>query len=63
MDGIEKGGGGPTDMGDIFSNFTGQGGPGGGMKKKARVKPIARKIDCTLADVYNGNTFDLEVDR
>jgi len=28
-----------------------------------RVKPIARKIECTLADVFNGNTFDIEVPR
>lgn len=62
MEGIEKGiGGGGGDMGDIFSMFTGGGHPA--QKRKARVKPIARKIDVTLADVYNGNTFDIDVDR
>lgn len=63
MEGIEKGAGGhPGGMDDIFSMFTG-GHPGGGQKRKARVKPIARRIECTLSDVYNGNTFDIEVDR
>lgn len=41
----------------------GGGGGGAAQKRKARVKPIARRIECTLADVYNGNTFDLEVER
>ena len=64
MDGIEKGAGGAGGMDDIFSMFMGGGGPGGpAQKRKARVKPIARRIECTLADVYNGNTFDLDVDR
>ena len=49
-------------MDDIFSMFMGGGG-GAAKKGKARVKPIARRIECTLADVYNGNTFDLDVDR
>jgi len=62
MDGIEKGAGGGGDMSDIFSMFTGGGHPGA-QKKKARVKPIARKIDCTLADIYNGKTIDLDLDR
>ena len=61
MDGIEKGaGGGGHD--DLFSMFMGGGG-GAAQKRKARVKPIARRIEATLADVYNGNTFDLEVER
>ena len=63
MDGIEKGAGGGGGMDDIFSMFTGGGGMPGGAKRKARVKPIARRIECTLNDVYNGNTFDLEVER
>lgn len=62
MDGIEKGAGAGGDMGDIFSMFTGGGGHPG-QKKKARVKPMARKIDATLADIYNGKTFDIDVDR
>lgn len=64
MEGIEKGiGAGGGGMDDIFSMFAGGGGGMGGQKRKARVKPIARKIECSLADVYNGNTFDLEVER
>ena len=64
MDGIEKGmgGAGGGGMDDIFSMFAG-GGHGGAQKRKVRVKPIARKIECSLADVYNGNTFDLEIER
>ena len=62
MEGIEKGAGAhPSGMDDIFSMFGHPG--GGGAKRKARVKPIARRIDCTLADVYTGNIFDLNVDR
>lgn len=64
MDGIEKGmGAGGGGMDDIFSMFAGGGRGGPPDKRKARVKPIARKIECTLADVFNGNIFDLEVDR
>lgn len=63
MEGIEKGAGGAQGMDDIFSMFMGGGGGGAAQKRKARVKPIARRIECTLADVYNGNTFDLDVDR
>jgi DnaJ-class molecular chaperone len=64
MEGIEKGiGGGGGGMDDIFSMFAGGGHPGAAQKRKARVKPIARKIECLLDDVYNGNTFDLEVER
>ena len=63
MDGIEKGAGAhPGGMDDIFSMFAG-GGPGGGQRRKARVKPIVRKIECTLDDVYNGNQYDIEVER
>ena len=61
MDGIEKGAGAGGGMDDIFSMFTGGGHPGA--KRKARVKPIARKIECTLCDLYTGNIFDIEVDR
>ena len=63
MEGIEKGAGAhPGGMDDIFSMCAGGGAPGG-QKRKARGKPIARRIECTLADVFNGNTFDLDVDR
>ena len=61
MEGIEKGAGGGGGMDDLFSMFTGGGQRG--PARKARVKPIARRIECTLGDVYNGNTFDLEVER
>ena len=61
MDGIEKGAGAhPGGMDDIFSMFAG-GGPA--QKRKARVKPIARRIECTLNDIYAGNTYDINVDR
>ena len=65
MDGIEKGAGaGGGGMDDIFSMFMGGGGRGGpAQKKQMRVKPIARKIECTLADVYNGKTFEINVER
>ena len=66
MDGIEKGAGaGGGGMDDIFSMFMGGRGGGGGaaQKKQMRVKPIARKIECTLADVYNGKTFEINVER
>ena len=40
------------------------GGPGGrGGKRKMRVKPIARQVEVTLADVYNGKTIELNVER
>jgi len=65
MDGIEKGAGAhPGGMDDIFSMFAGGGHPGmAAQKRKARVKPIARRIDCTLNDVFTGNSFELKVDR
>lgn len=61
MEGIEKGVGGGGGMDDLFSMFTGGGARQ--QQRKARVKPIARRIECLLEDVYNGNTFDLDVDR
>ena len=48
-------------MEDLFGMFAGIGHPAA--KRKSRVKPVARRIECTLADVYTGNVFDLEVDR
>ena len=52
-------------MGGIFEQMFGMGGPGGprGGKRKMRVKPIARQVEVTLADVYNGKTIDLNVER
>jgi len=49
-------------MDDIFSMFMG-GGPRGGQQRKAKVKPIARQVDVSLADIYNGKTLDIEVER
>ena len=49
-------------MEDIFSMFGMRGGQGG-QKQKARVKPIARQVEVSLADVYNGKTIEVEVDR
>lgn len=50
-------------MDDIFSMFMGGRGGGGGQKQKKRVKPIARHIEVSLADIYNGKTVEIEVDR
>ena len=63
MEGIEKGAGGAQGMDDIFSMFMGGGRGGPAAKQKMRVKPIAKKVECTLADVYNGKTFKLNVER
>ena len=52
-------------MGDIFNMFMGgRGGPGGpGAKRKMKVKPIVKHAEVTLADIYNGKTVDIEVER
>lgn len=51
-------------MGDLFSMFSGmRGGGGGGAQPKKRVKPIGRQIEVTLADIYNGKTVELELER
>ena len=63
MEGLEKGAGGAGGMDDIFSMFMGGGGPRGGAQRKAKVKPIARQIEVILADIYNGKTLDIEVER
>ena len=66
MEGLKGGGaGGPGGMDDIFSMFMGGGRGGGGaaQKRKARVKPQTKQIDISLADVYNGKTVEIEVDR
>ena len=62
MDGLKGGAGGAGGMDDIFSMFMG-GGRGGGPKPKARVKPIARKVEVTLADIYNGTKVEVDVQR
>lgn len=62
MDGL-KGGGAGGGMDDIFSMFTGMGGPGGRPKQKMRVKPQTKQVEVSLADVYNGKTIELMVDR
>lgn len=49
-------------MDDIFSMFMG-GGRGGGAKQKVRVKPIAKKVEVSLADIYNGTSVEVDVDR
>ena len=45
----------------MFGGGRGPGGPGG--KRKMKVKPIARQIEVTLADIYNGKNIDLNVER
>ena len=63
MEGLKGGAGGGGGMDDIFSMFMG-GGRGGPMQKqKMRVKPIARKVEVSLADIYNGTTVEVDVDR
>lgn len=62
MDGLKNGGGGPGGMDDIFSMFMG-GGRGGGERRKARVKPQTKTVDVSLADIYNGKTVEIDVDR
>jgi len=66
LEGIIKGagGGGGGGMDDIFSMFMGGGRPGGGgPARKAKVKPLAKQVDVTLADIYNGKTLEVIVDR
>lgn len=63
MEGLKGGaGGGGGGMDDIFSMFMGGRG-GAAAKQKKRVKPIARPIEVSLADIYNGKTVEIEVDR
>jgi len=51
-------------MDDIFSMFMGgRGGGGQAQKRKAQVKPITKQIEVSLADVYNGKTLEVDVDR
>jgi len=61
MEGLEKGAGGMG--GSPFDMFMGGGMGRGGPKRKAKVKPIARQVEVTLADVYNGKTLLLNVER
>jgi len=62
MEGLKGGAGGGGGMDDLFSMF--MGGRGGAQpKQKMRVKPITRKVEVSLADVYNGKTVEIEVDR
>ena len=63
MEGLKSGGGGQGDMGDIFSMFMGGRGGGARPKQKARVKPITRQVEVTLADIYNGKTVELDLER
>ena len=53
-------------MDDIMNMFMGGrgGGAGGAQKKRqVRVKPITRQVECSLADIYNGKTVELDIDR
>jgi DnaJ-class molecular chaperone len=60
MEGLKNGGGGGG-MDDIFSMFMGGGRPGG--KQQVKVKPIVKKVEVSLADIYNGTTVEVDVDR
>jgi len=61
MEGLKGGGGGVQGMDDLFSMFSGM--QGRGQPQKKRVKPIARQIEVTLADIYNGKTVELALER
>jgi len=50
-------------MDDIFSMFMGGGRGPGGPPRKARVKPLMKQVDVTLADLYNGKTLEINVER
>lgn len=63
MDGLKGGAGGPGGMDDIFSMFMGGGRGGPAQKRQARVKPIAKHVEVSLADIFNGKTVEIEVDR
>lgn len=62
MEGLKNGGGGGGGgMDDLFSMFTGGGGRPS--KQQMRVKPIVKKVEVSLADIYNGTTVSVDVDR
>lgn len=62
MEGLKGGAGGPGGMDDIFSMFMG-GGRGPQQRRKAQVKPIAKHVEVSLADIFNGKTVEINVDR
>ena len=58
MEGLKGGAGGPGGMDDIFSMFMGGGRGGPAAKRQARVKPIAKHVEVSLADIFNGKTVE-----
>lgn len=52
------GGGGMSDIFDMFGQ-----GRGGGAQRKRKVKPTVHKLKCTLADIYNGKKTKIKVKR
>ena len=50
-------------MDDIMKMFMGGRGGGGGPKPKQRVKPQTKQVEVSLADVYNGKTVDVNIER
>ena len=66
--GFGGGGGFTSFQSSSFGGFGGGMGGGGRKlrgrsKQKMKVKPIARQIEVTLADIYNGKKIDLNVER
>ena len=61
-EGLERGGGGGG-HGDLFDMMFGGGRGRGGPQGKPKVKPIARQIEVTLEDMYNGKQLKLNVER
>jgi len=63
-DGLKEGGGGGGGMDDIFSQMFGggmrrQGGP----QKPKKGKPVMHPMKLTLADIYNGKSTKIAVNR
>lgn len=63
LEGLRNGGGG-SGMSDIFDIFFGGGGrKRGGQQETPKLKPIVKKIEVTLDDIYHGKMVNLNVTR
>lgn len=64
MQGIKEGGGGrPGGFDDIFSMFGMGGGGRGGPKKPQKGKSIAKDLQVSLEDIYNGKMVKIPHNR
>jgi len=59
-DGLEEGGGDPT---DIFEAMFGGGGRGGGSRRRQKTKDVVQPLKVTLEQVYNGQTKKMAITR